>query len=125
DSIPTRKFGRTGAALPILGMGGSAMVQRFIADYGVKLIGEDERIAMVRHAYDMGIRYFDTARVYGESESIMGRGLKGVRDQVFIATKIAEADPARVRKSLETSLEQLGTDRVDLEPIPKPAPRGR
>ncbi len=120
-AIPTRKFGKTGVVLPILGMGGSAMVQRFIADYGLKLIGEEERVAMVRHAYDSGIRYFDTARVYGESESIMGRGLKGVRDQVFIATKVAEMDPGRVRQSLETSLKQLGVERVELVQIHSPA----
>lgn len=120
-AIPTKAFGKTGVVLPILGMGGSAMVKRFIADYGVELIPEDERVAMVRRAFDAGIRYFDTARVYGESESIMGRGLKGVRDQVFIATKVAETDPARVRKSLETSLNQLGTDRVELVQIHSPA----
>ena len=40
----------------------------FICAYGVELLPMDERVAMVRHAYDSGIRYFDTARVYGESE---------------------------------------------------------
>src|SRR5262249_55640434 len=110
-----------GHTLPILGMGGSAMVQRFIAAYGLKLLSMEERIAMVRRAYDQGIRYFDTARVYGESESIMGQGLKGVRHHVFIATKVAVTDPAQVRKSLETSLEQLGTSSVDLVQIHSPA----
>ena len=43
----------------------------FIRAYGVKLIPLSERVAMVRHAYDQGVRYFDTARVYGESESIV------------------------------------------------------
>ncbi len=70
--LPTRKFGKTGHTLPILGMGGSAMVRLFISAYGAELLSLDERVAMVRHAYDSGLRYFDTARVYGESESIMG-----------------------------------------------------
>ena len=76
-TIPIRKFGRTGHTLPILGMGGSAMVQIFSGAYGVELLPMDDRVAMVRHAYDSGIRYFDTARVYGESESIMGAGSMG------------------------------------------------
>lgn len=119
-ALPMKIFGKTGATLPILGMGGSAMVGRFIASYGLKLIPMEERIAMVRHAYERGIRYFDTARVYGESEEIMGQGLKGVRDQVFLATKVAEAEPARIQKSIETSLEKLGTDHVDLVQIHSP-----
>src|SRR5688572_17747952 len=71
QTIPARKFGKTGLSLPIFGMGGSAMVRMWIASYGVKLLTTEERVAMVRHAYDRGVRYFDTARVYGESESIM------------------------------------------------------
>src|SRR6266853_239766 len=59
DGIPMRKFGKTGHTLPILGMGGSAMVAMWSQTYGVKLLDMDERIAMVRHAYDKGIRYFD------------------------------------------------------------------
>lgn len=121
DTIPTRKFGRTGHVLPILGMGGSAMVQLFTSSYGVKLLPLDERVAMVRHAYDSGIRYFDTARVYGESEQIMGRGLKGVRDNVYIATKCHMTEPGQVRKSVETSLVQLDTDYVDCVQIHSPA----
>jgi predicted aldo/keto reductase-like oxidoreductase len=119
--IPMRKFGKTGHTLPVLGMGGSAFVSFWVSSYGVKLLSTDERVAMVRHAFDQGIRYFDTARVYGESESIVGRGLKGVRDQVFLATKVAVADPAQVRQSLETSLKQLDVSHVDLAQIHSPA----
>ncbi len=119
--IPQRPFGRTGRTLPILGMGGSAMVRLFIKAYGVDLIPEDERVAMVRHAFDSGIRYFDTARVYGESESIVGRGLKGVRDQCYVATKSHVPDAGQVRKSVETSLKQLGMDYVDCVQIHSPA----
>ncbi|HVU90341.1 MAG TPA: aldo/keto reductase [Pirellulales bacterium] len=119
--LPTRKFGKTGHTLPILGMGGSAMVKLFAASYGIELLSIDQRVAMVRHAYDSGIRYFDTARVYGESESIMGRGLKGVRENVYLATKCHLTDPGQVRKCVETSLEQLGTDYVDCVQIHSPA----
>jgi aryl-alcohol dehydrogenase-like predicted oxidoreductase len=119
-AIASRPFGKTGWTLPILGMGGSAMVQRFITAYGVKLLSTDERVAMVRHAYDRGLRYFDTARVYGESESIMGKGLKDVRKDVFLATKVYVTNPADTRKSIETSLKQLGFDYVDLAQIHSP-----
>ena len=120
--LPMRRFGKTGHVLPVFGMGGSAMVGlgKF-AEYGVPLLSMDERVAMVRHAYDMGVRYFDTARIYLESETIMGKGLKGIRDQVFLATKVAETDPDRVRRSLETSLKNLDTDHVDLAQIHSPA----
>lgn len=91
--IPVREFGNTGVSLPILGMGGSAMVNIWAASYGVKLDPVEKRSAMVRYAFDQGIRYFDTARVYQESESIVGKGLKGVREQAFVATKIAVQFP--------------------------------
>jgi len=119
-AIPVRPFGKTGWKLPILAMGGSAMVQRFISAYGVKLLSMDERVAMVRHAYDKGIRYFDTARVYGESESIIGKALKDVRQNVFLATKIYVMRPSDTRKCLETSLKELGTDHVETAQIHSP-----
>jgi predicted aldo/keto reductase-like oxidoreductase len=118
--IPVRPFGKTGWNLPILAMGGSAMVQRFISAYGVQLLTMDERVAMARHAYDKGIRYFDTARVYGESESIIGKALKDVRQNVFLATKIYVTKPSDTRKCLETSLKELGTDHVETAQIHSP-----
>src|SRR5262249_42344405 len=121
SKLPTRKFGKTGLTLPVLGMGGSAFVSFWVSSYGVKLLSVETRVAMVRQAFGAGIRYFDTARVYGESEGIFGRGLKGIRDQVFLATKVAVSDPAQVRKSLEASLQALDTDRVDLVQIHSPA----
>jgi hypothetical protein len=118
--IPARPFGKTGVTLPVLGMGGSAMVDQWASSYGVTLASQDERAAMVRHAFDRGIRYFDTARIYAESESIMGKGLKGLWDRVFIATKVATGFPNQVRASVEKSLEQLGAPRLDLVQIHSP-----
>ncbi|HEV8002801.1 MAG TPA: aldo/keto reductase [Planctomycetaceae bacterium] len=123
-SIPIRPFGKTGWKLPVLAMGGSAMVKQFISAYGVKLLSTDERVAMVRHAYDRGIRYFDTARVYGESESIIGKALKDVRQNIFLATKIYVTNPANTRKCLETSLKELGTDHVETAQIHSPVIEG-
>lgn len=120
-TIPTRTLGKTGHVLPVLGHGGSAMVNTWEAAYMVKLDPEPERVKMVRHAYDVGIRYFDTARVYGESERIMGEALKDVRDNVYIASKVADPRPAKTRESVEKSLSELGTDYVDCMQIHSPA----
>ena len=120
SGIPLRPFGKTGHKLPVLGMGGSAMVQVFIGAYGVPLLPMDERVAMVRHAYDSGIRYFDTARVYGESEQIMGRGLKGVRENCYVATKCHVPQADKVRETVEKSLKELDMDYVDCVQIHSP-----
>lgn len=119
EGIPVRTFGKTGHSLPVLGHGGSAMSSQWAPAYNVKLDDEETRAKMVRHAYDQGVRFFDTARVYGESEAIMGTGLKGVRDNAYIATKIA-APAQAARKSVETSLEKLQTDYLDCAQIHSP-----
>jgi predicted aldo/keto reductase-like oxidoreductase len=118
--IPLRPFGKTGHKLPVLGMGGSAFVQVFIAAYGVPLLSMEERVAMVRLGYDRGIRYFDTARVYGESERIVGQALKGVRDDCYVATKCHISDPAKTRETVEKSLKELDMDHVDCVQVHSP-----
>ena len=121
SGIPVRPFGKTGHKLPVLGMGGSAFVQLFNASYGVPLLSEEDRVAMVRSGYDQGIRYFDTARVYGESERIVGQGLKGVREHCYVATKCHIPDPKRTRESVERSLKELDMDYVDCVQVHSPA----
>jgi predicted aldo/keto reductase-like oxidoreductase len=113
SKLPTRAFGKTGHTLPIFGHGGSAMIEGDAHLYGVTCLPTDERIAMVRKAYDMGIRYFDTARIYQDSENVMGEALADVRDDVFIATKAMVFKPEDTRPSVEASLEALGMDHVD------------
>ncbi|MBI1317477.1 MAG: twin-arginine translocation signal domain-containing protein [Candidatus Hydrogenedens sp.] len=112
-TMPERVLGRTGYSMPVFGHGGSAMFKGDIAYYGVDLPPLEARIAMVRDGYEKGIRYFDTARIYGESEEIMGAALKDVRENVFIASKAMVAEVDRVRSSVERSLEALGMDYVD------------
>jgi predicted aldo/keto reductase-like oxidoreductase len=107
-TIPTRVLGKTQLELPILGYGGAALPKR----WGNQLSTED-RVKLVRYVYDQGIRYFDTAGNYMESQSILGEGLKGIRDDVFLVTKVETTDPARVREAVEQSLKELQTDYLD------------
>jgi aryl-alcohol dehydrogenase-like predicted oxidoreductase len=82
-------------------------------------------IRMIREAYDQGVRFFDTAEVYGPyvNEELVGEALASVRDQVKIATKFGFAidgtnglnsRPERIRQVVEGSLRRLKTDRIDL-----------
>jgi predicted aldo/keto reductase-like oxidoreductase len=122
--LPTRPFGKTGHTLPVLGHGGSAMSTTFWEKYrfpqDLSMPPLEARVAMVRKAYDLGVRYFDTARVYGESERIMGQALGDVRDDVYIATKLAVMRPEDARASVEKSLTELGMDSIDCMQIHSP-----
>ena len=74
---------------------------------------------LVRHAFDAGINYFDSAETYtnGESETTIGNALKGKRDKVFLTSKIiARADDRKdtIMAALEGSLRRLQTDHVDV-----------
>jgi predicted aldo/keto reductase-like oxidoreductase len=97
-------LGRTGLRIGDIGFGSS------------RLAGDE---ALVRHALDRGIDYFDTAEDYtsGASEETIGRALKGVRDKVTLASKVA-ADAhdsvADLFRALEGSLRRLQTDRIDV-----------
>ena len=122
DALPTRVLGRTKVGLPILGYGGAALPRK----WGNTLSTAD-RVKLVRHAYDSGIRYFDTAisYTYSDSQEITGRGLKEVRDNVFITTKVdfwntdrSDGRIIKVRKGeatrqVEMNLRELKTDYID------------
>jgi predicted aldo/keto reductase-like oxidoreductase len=108
DAIPTRTLGKTGVKLPILGYGGAALPKV----WGNPLSTED-RVKLVRYAYDRGVRYFDTAGNYMESQAILGEALKGVRDNVFLVTKVETTVPSWVRKAVDKSLKELQTDYLD------------
>jgi aryl-alcohol dehydrogenase-like predicted oxidoreductase len=120
DTIPAAPFGKTGHRLPILACGGSAIVERWAGGTGVPMPSFDKRVAMIRHAYEMGLRYFDTSRNYDESESILGEALKDVRSNIYLASKAGiRADDkgfltrGEIRASVEQSLEKLKTDYLD------------
>ena len=84
---------------------GCLPVQRCDKDYAVKLL---------QAAFDGGIRYFDTANAYTDSEEKIGLALADVRDQIVISTKSAARDRAGVLAHIENSLKMMKTDYIDL-----------
>lgn len=116
-----RIFGNSGLEVSALGYG--CMGLNF--GYGSG-IGKEEAIKLIRHAFDRGVTFFDTAEAYGPftNEEIVGEALQPVRDQVVIATKFGFRDglattgldsrPERIRQVAEESLKRLRTDRIDL-----------
>lgn len=99
-----RILGRTGLRVRRVGFGGIP-IQR---------LSEDEAVAVVRRCYELGVNFFDTARVYTTSEERMGKALSDVREKVIIATKTAKRTREGLLGDLETSLRNLQTDRIDL-----------
>jgi aryl-alcohol dehydrogenase-like predicted oxidoreductase len=71
---------------------------------------------VIARAVDLGVNYFDTSRVYGQgaSERIFGAAIKGKRDKVVISTKSGSVKKADILKDMDTSLQTLGTDHVDV-----------
>jgi aryl-alcohol dehydrogenase-like predicted oxidoreductase len=123
------------------------MKQRKLADLEVSAIGlgcmgmsafygttdEDEGVATIQRALELGVNFLDTAQLYGPltNEMLVGRAIKGHRDEYVIATKFSrrmddatpgdmtttgplDGSPDHVRRSIDGSLERLGTDHVDL-----------
>ncbi|GLZ02834.1 aldo/keto reductase [Actinomadura sp. NBRC 104412] len=102
-------------------------------------VDRDQALAVLRDAFDGGVRFWDTADVYalGDNERLLGEFLATVpRDEVVLATKFGgvrdpetgrplgvRGDPAYVREACEASLRRLGTDHIDLyyQHLPDPA----
>jgi aryl-alcohol dehydrogenase-like predicted oxidoreductase len=120
-----RPLGRTGVKVTPFCLG--AMM---FGEWGNR--DHDESIRIIQRALDAGINFIDTADVYsrGESEEIVGKALKGCRDDVVLATKVHGAmgdDPNRfgnsrrwIIREVEDSLRRLGTDWIDLYQIHRP-----
>ena len=97
-------LGRTGITVPQNAFG-ALPIQRTDMETAVHIL---------RKAYEGGMRYFDTARAYSDSEEKLGNAFAGMRDKVFIATKTHAKTPEGFRKDLETSLAKLQTDYIDV-----------
>jgi len=104
-----RTLGRTGEKVSAIGMGGF-----HIGQHGLT---EDDSIRLVRSAIDRGITFMDNSWDYneGQSEIRMGKALKdGYREKVFLMTKIDGRTKETAAHQIETCLERLQTDRIDL-----------
>ncbi|MFI7609811.1 aldo/keto reductase [Nonomuraea terrae] len=118
-----RTLGRGGPTVSVLGFGAMTLAPHVYAD-----VDEQEATDTLRTALDAGVTLIDTADVYGagHSESLIGRVLRGRRDEVVLATKFGGntddqgtlvpglGKPEYVRRALEASLDRLRTDHVDL-----------
>ncbi|MCE5287266.1 MAG: aldo/keto reductase [Pelosinus sp.] len=80
----------------------------------------DDTKAILRRAYNSGINFFDTARMYTDSEEKLGYALSEVRQDIIIATKSQATDKKTLLKHLETSLKNLRTDYVDILQLHNP-----
>jgi aryl-alcohol dehydrogenase-like predicted oxidoreductase len=111
--VETRKVGRSGLTVSVLGLGCN--------NFGMRIGPEDSEL-VVNAALDVGITHFDTAALYGggKSEEFLGAALlkSGRRDEVVIASKFGRTDVGGSRReiirSCEQSLRRLGTEYIDL-----------
>lgn len=87
----------------------------------IQRISLEEAVKIVHKAYDGGVRFFDTARAYSDSEIKLGAAFDGMRDQVYIATKTTAKTADQFWKDLETSLKNLRTDYIDIYQFHNPA----
>ncbi len=109
--IPVITLGSTGITAPQNGFG-ALPVQRCDMETAVRIL---------RRAYEGGMRYFDTARAYSDSEEKLGNAFMSddyknacPRESIYIATKTAAKTPEEFREQLETSLKNLKTDYIDV-----------
>lgn len=112
-----RKLGADGPEVSAIGYGAMGITLW----YGPS--DEQQGFETIRRAYDLGITLFDTAEVYGwgENEKLVGRALKGIRENVVIATKFGltreyatNSRPEHIREVTENSLRFLGVDHIDI-----------
>jgi aryl-alcohol dehydrogenase-like predicted oxidoreductase len=118
-----RRLGENGPEVSALGLGCMGMSEF----YGPR--DDAESIATIHHALDRGVTLLDTADVYGPyiNEELVGRAIRGRRDDVVLATKFGfvrdpedpkkraiDGRPERVREACDASLKRLGVDTIDL-----------
>lgn len=115
-----RRLGASGLKVSAIGLGCN--------NFGMR-IDEAQTQTVVDAALDHGVTFFDTADVYGgtQSEVFLGKALKGKRDKAIVATKFAMGEGAGgsrryIVSAVEASLKRLDTDRIDLYQMHRPDP---
>jgi aryl-alcohol dehydrogenase-like predicted oxidoreductase len=121
-TMQTRQLGKSKMEVSALGLGCMSMSSGYGPPGDTR-----EMIALIRHAVERGVTFFDTAEVYGPftNEALVGEALAPVRDRVVIATKFGfkieggkqnglDSRPAHIREVADASLERLGIDAIDL-----------
>jgi aryl-alcohol dehydrogenase-like predicted oxidoreductase len=120
-----RTLGRQGLTVSAIGLGTMGMTMAYGAT------DDDQSIATIRRAHELGLTFFDTAELYGmgtgSNEKLVGRAVKSFRDEVVIATKFGfdlsdpskfglafDSRPAHIREVAENSLRYLDTDHLDV-----------
>ena len=97
-----------------LGKTGITVPQNAFGALPIQRVDKETAVKLLRRAYEGGMRFFDTARAYSDSEEKVGEAFEGMRDKVYIATKTGAKTPEEFWEHLETSLKNLRTDYVDL-----------
>jgi len=108
-SMETRRFGRTGWHVPVVGLG-------TWQTFDVAPAGEAGAREVVDAVWQGGTRLFDSSPMYGRAEGVLGRALEGRRADALVATKIWTASPAEARRQYEDQLAFFG-GRIDLEQV--------
>ena len=107
--METRRFGRTGLDLPVVGLG-------TWRTFDVGPAQQANADAVVEAAFAAGMRVVDSSPMYGRAEAVLGRAVAGRRDEAFVATKIWTASRAEARGQLDEQLAFFG-GHVDLEQV--------
>ncbi|MCM1113529.1 MAG: aldo/keto reductase [Muribaculum sp.] len=97
-----------------LGSTGITTVQNAFGALPIQRVEMKTAVEILRRAYAGGMRFFDTARAYSDSEEKLGVAFEGMRDKIFIATKTMAKTPEEFRLQLEESLRLLRTDYIDI-----------
>ena len=105
-TLEQRSLGSTGRSVSLVGLGGN----RLLTKEGER----DESRRLVERALDLGVSFFDTARLYRNSEVYLGEALRGRRHEVFLASKAHARDRKGASAQLAETLRRLRTDYLDL-----------
>jgi aryl-alcohol dehydrogenase-like predicted oxidoreductase len=130
SKVPTRRLGKDGPLIPALGYGTMGLSSH----YG-KIPDDETRFAVLDRAYELGLRFWDTADMYGDSEELIGKWFArtGKRDEIFLSSKFGykmtpdvgmtpgkgptltlHSDPEYVIEACDRSLKRLGIEHIDL-----------